>query len=91
MTDQALTTGLKLAGAAWADGRLSLSDGQSVSLRPSQITWTKRDMGRKKQQGVNLPVYLNGDRADVLFSIDLETDGAGQDVIAQRGVCLTAA
>ena len=88
---QGLISGLRLAGAAWTDGRLVLSDGQPVTLKASQITWTKREVERKKQQEVNLPVYLNGDRSDVLFSVDLETDGVGQDVVAQRGVCLTAA
>jgi dynein heavy chain 1 len=86
-----LMPGLKLAGATWSDGRLKLSDGQPVSLKASQITWTKREVETKKQEGVNLPVYLNGDRSDVLFSIDLDTDGVGQDVVAQRGLCLTAA
>jgi dynein heavy chain 1 len=83
--------GLRFEGAAWKSGRLALNDGQSTVLAPSQITWQKDDAIRKRNQLVNLPVYLNGDRADVLFSVDLETEGLSQAVVAQRGACLTAA
>jgi dynein heavy chain 1 len=38
---------------------------------------------------VNLPVYLNGDRSDVLFSADLDAD-VSASVMAERGVCVTA-
>lgn len=88
-----ITAGLRLAGASWIDGRLALNDGQPVALKSSQITWTRKDAKEslvKSRSTVNLPVYLNGDRSTVLFSVDLETDGVGQDVVAQRGVCLTA-
>jgi dynein heavy chain 1 len=84
-------TGLKLEGAAWENGRLALNDGQSTTLGPSQITWRKADASTTRTQQVNVPVYLNGDRADVLFSVDLETGGLSQAVVAQRGACLTAA
>jgi dynein heavy chain 1 len=83
--------GLKLEGAAWENGRLALNDGQSTTLGPSQITWRKADASTTRSQQVNVPVYLNGDRADVLFSVDLETGGLSQAVVAQRGACLTAA
>jgi len=43
-----------------------------------------------KKGTVNLPVYLNRDRSEVLFAVDLETNGAVQDEVAQRGVCLMA-
>ena len=83
--------GLKLEGAAWDGRHVALNDGQTVSLGPSQLTWQKRDEAPKRIGTINLPVYLNGDRSDVLFSIDLEADGLSQAVVAQRGVCLTAA
>lgn len=38
---------------------------------------------------VNLPVYLNGDRSEVLFSADLVADVPGS-VVAERGACVTA-
>jgi len=83
-------SGLKLSGASWNEGRLVLNDGQSVSLKASQLSWTKRDAVKARRGTVNLPVYLNGDRSEVLFAVDLETNGVEQDEVAQRGVCLTA-
>ena len=83
--------GLKLEAAAWKDGRLSLNNGQSVTLASSQLTWTKKDAVPARKNAVNVPVYLNADRAAVLFSVDLETDGLSQAVVAQSGVCLTSA
>lgn len=85
--------GLTLQGASWACGRLQLNEGQSILLPPSQLTWRRHDEAPQTSGTtmVNLPVYLNGDRSDVLFSVDLEADEEGGDVIAQRGVCLTAA
>lgn len=71
---------------------MQLNEGQSILLPPSQLTWRRHDEAPQTSGTtmVNLPVYLNGDRSDVLFSVDLEADEGG-DVIAQRGVCLTAA
>ncbi len=89
-----ITPGLKLEGASWIKNRLSLNDGQTVSLSTSQLTWRKQeenDKVRAKKSMVNLPLYLNSDRSDVLFSIDVETDGVSEAVVAQRGACLTAA
>lgn len=83
-------TGLKLEGADWSDSGLMLNDGRPVALGVSQLSWTKTETISDNKSTVNLPVYLNGDRADVLFAVDL-TSALGQDAVAQRGVCLTAA
>lgn len=85
--------GLTLQGASWTSGRLQLNEGQAILLPPSQLTWKRHDEAPRTSGAtlVNLPVYLNGDRNDVLFSVDLETDEEDGDVIVQRGVCLTAA
>ncbi|BEJ00458.1 hypothetical protein CcaverHIS631_0503150 [Cutaneotrichosporon cavernicola] len=79
--------GLKLHGAAWTDGKLMLNDGQTVALGPCELVWT-RDLAAGSAK-VNLPVYLNGDRSDVLFSADLDAD-VSASVMAERGVCVTA-
>ncbi|WVQ73635.1 hypothetical protein IAR50_003215 [Cryptococcus sp. DSM 104548] len=84
--------GLTLQGATWNSARLALNDGQAIPLEPSQITWKCHDQVSKPEpvSAVNIPVYLNNDRSDVLFSVDLETNEGG-DILAQRGVCLTVA
>jgi dynein heavy chain 1, cytosolic len=38
----------------------------------------------------NLPVYLNSDRSDVLFTVDLPFDNGAGSLVSTRAVCLTA-
>ncbi|KIR72005.1 dynein heavy chain 1, cytosolic [Cryptococcus deuterogattii CA1014] len=82
--------GLTLQGASWTSGRLQLNEGQATLLPPSLLTWRRRDKVPQTSGAtmVNLPVYLNGDRSDLLFSVDLETEEEGVDVFAQRGAAL---
>lgn len=81
--------GLKLEGASWTASGLALNDGRPVALGESQLSWQRIDACKLATKSVNLPVYLNGDRLDVLFAIDLPSD-ISQSTVAQRGVCLTA-
>ena len=83
-------TGLKLEGADWSGSGLTLNDGRPVAVGASQLSWRKTDTVNIDSKTVNIPVYLNGNRADVLFAADL-VSVLGQDTVAQRGVCLTAA
>ncbi|KAF8640937.1 hypothetical protein AX17_000584 [Amanita inopinata Kibby_2008] len=81
--------GLVLEGASWVSDRLSLNSGEAVRLSSSQIRWVQED--ESLRQGlVNLPVYLNNDRSDVLFTVDLPFDNSAGTLVAMRGVCLTA-
>ena len=81
--------GLVLEGAAWENEQLVLNEGDSVRLRSSQIRWIQGEEGSSKDL-VNLPVYLNNDRSDVLFTVDLPFEGASGSLVATRAVCLTA-
>lgn len=79
--------GLVLEGASWVTDKLELNQGESVRLNPSQIRWVQsNDVARGS---VNLPVYLNSDRSDVLFTVDLPFDGSAGSLVATRAVCLT--
>jgi len=80
--------GLVLEGASWAIDELELNQGESVRLGPSQIRWVQSNEASKGS--VNLPVYLNSDRSDVLFTVDLPFDGSAGPLVATRAVCLTA-
>jgi dynein heavy chain 1 len=81
--------GLALEGASWATDQLVLNDGETVRLNPSQIRWVQTDESAKEGV-VNLPVYLNGDRSDVLFTVNLPFDCNAGLLVAMRAVCLTA-
>lgn len=81
--------GLALEGASWVTDKLVLNDGEVVRLNASQIRWVQAD-DSECDALVNLPVYLNGDRSDVLFTVDLPFDRSAESLVAMRAVCLTA-
>jgi len=84
-----IVDGLALEGASWATDQLVLNDGDTVRLNPSQLRWVQVDDSARDGQ-VNLPVYLNNDRSDVLFTVDLPFDRSSGPLVAMRAVCLTA-
>ena len=80
-----------MEGATWSGDRLSLNDGDAVRIGASQLRWVhENDGGSNKTKRVNLPVYLNADRSDVLFTVDLAFEGASSSLAAMRAICLTA-
>jgi dynein heavy chain 1, cytosolic len=81
--------GLALEGASWSTDKLVLNDGEAVRLNPSQIRWVQSEES-SRGAFVNLPVYLNNDRSDVLFTVDLPFDSTAGALVAMRAVCLTA-
>lgn len=91
---QSTPVGLILEGAAWdaETEKLVLNDGQAVRLNASQIRWVQDDTSNEEQPTdlVALPVYLNNDRSDVMFTVDLPFDGHSASLVAMRAVCLTA-
>lgn len=81
--------GLALEGASWMTDQLALNDGETVRLNPSQVRWVQSE--DSPQEGyANLPVYLNSDRSDVLFTVDLPFDPKAGALVSMRAVCLTA-
>jgi len=66
-----------------------LNDGETVKLNPSQIRWVQADESARDKL-VNLPVYLNSDRSDVLFTVNLPFDRSAGSLVSMRAVCLTA-
>lgn len=83
--------GLVLEGSSWATDKLALNAGESVRLGASQIRWVQTD-GKEEQSEdfVSLPVYLNNDRSDVLFTVKLPFNRSDGHLVAMRAVCLTA-
>ncbi|KAH8834765.1 dynein heavy chain protein 1 [Flagelloscypha sp. PMI_526] len=84
-----IVDGLALEGASWASDQLVLSNGETVRLNPSQVRWVQSDEALPDGY-VNLPVYLNSDRSDVLFTVDLPFDPNAGALVSMRAVCLTA-
>ncbi|KAI6162009.1 dynein heavy chain protein 1 [Pisolithus thermaeus] len=87
-----IVNGLILEGASWdaVTGKLVLNDGEAVHLDASQIRWVQDDEDMYDENLVSLPVYLNSDRSDVMFTVDLPFDGSSASLVAMRAVCLNA-
>ncbi|KAI0047641.1 dynein heavy chain protein 1 [Auriscalpium vulgare] len=85
-----IVDGLVLEGASWASDKLVLNQGESVRLNPSQVRWVQAGEDEPGRAAFNLPVYLNNDRSDVLFTVDLPFEGGVGALASTRAVCLTA-
>lgn len=79
-------TGLKLQGATAKANKLSLDTTSIMSELPLVcIRWLKNPA--KLKDPVTLPVYLNGNRSELLFTVDLETASPSSEMdFFSRGV-----
>lgn len=85
--------GLVIEGAEWKGRHLAINDGESIPISSSQLRWVHAGDENKTgedQIQVNLPVYLNSDRSDVLFTINLPFLANDAALSVVRAVCLTA-
>ncbi|KAJ8651627.1 hypothetical protein O0I10_012803 [Lichtheimia ornata] len=79
--------GWKMEGGEWDENEVRLTSQPSVKLPQSRISWIKRDMQTKSDK-VSLPVYLNSDRSDLLFTISVPANAEERDRIPQRAVAV---
>ncbi|RWS31185.1 Dynein heavy chain: cytoplasmic-like protein [Leptotrombidium deliense] len=67
-------TGLKLQGAEAKKNKLYLTNTIMTELSVICLRWIRSTGDEKKAtKKVNLPVYLNSNRSELLFTVDLET------------------
>ncbi|XP_070577189.1 cytoplasmic dynein 1 heavy chain 1-like [Ptychodera flava] len=83
-------TGLRLQGASCSNNKLNLSNTISTELPATSFSWIRVGSDKSPTDGtINLPVYLNHTRADLLFTVNLTP---AKDVKAntfyERGVAL---
>lgn len=85
---QYLISGSFLEGAAWADGALATSDEMVVRLPLVRLTWVKQGTPVDGTR-VELPVYLNLTRKNLIFTAKLVTpEGTSGNTWYQRGTCI---
>lgn len=93
-------SGLRLEGAAWVEGAggLKVSTTPNFKLEKTVISWkrissSKHVSSSSSESTVDLPVYLNKDRGDLLFIASLSSvkSTLPYSVVVQRGVAITAA
>lgn len=84
-----LYTGLKLEGAVWSSGAVEASSDVQSPLPRLLLRWVNRaKIGAPAIDACSLPVYLNSDRSDLLFTAKLPARGLSQDDILQRGIAV---
>ena len=93
--------GLKLQGAVSNGNKLSLTSAIMSDLPLTRLHWTHVQPTGTAQQGsaavkqpagrVTLPVYLNANRSNILFTVDLQVARLDEELsFYERGVALIA-
>jgi dynein heavy chain 1 len=89
-------TGLKLQGAVCANNRIQLSTNIVNPFPVAVIKWAKSSPELASSQltsKISLPIYLNATRADLLFTISMDTahqEQNGDNAFFMRGVAILA-
>lgn len=80
--------GLKMEGGQWDNNEICLTSEPSSKLPKTAIRWIRKDQRKEVKNIVELPVYLNSDRTDLLFTISVPANAEEKDRIPQRAVAL---
>jgi len=90
MTDECSfnVEGLKLSGAVCIDNMLSISNEISTNLHLTRLKWIKKEE-EEVQSLLQLPVYLNSTRANLLFTVEMAMkQGQKKSDFHERGVAI---
>ncbi|SAL98745.1 hypothetical protein [Absidia glauca] len=82
--------GMKMEGGEWSNNQVCLTSEPVVKLPGIGLRWT-RGSGKALELNdttVALPVYLNSDRSDLLFTINVAVQPDQKDRIPQRAVAM---
>jgi len=82
--------GLKLSGAVCRSNQLAISSEISTALHLTRLRWVRNTQGNSSSL-IQLPVYLNSSRANLLFTVDLPlAQGQQKADFHERGVAIIA-
>lgn len=84
-------TGLKLQGAVCKNNKISLSHNIVNNFNVSVIRWSRDSADTTSLSGskIDLPIYLNSTRSELLFTIKMDTDQS-ENLFFMRGVAILA-
>ncbi|GAA5808073.1 hypothetical protein MFLAVUS_001455 [Mucor flavus] len=80
--------GLKMEGAQWNNNEICLTSEPSSKLPKTAIRWIRKEQRKEILNSVELPVYLNSDRTDLLLTMTVPANAEEKDRIPQRAVAL---
>ncbi len=78
-----------MQGASCKNNRIYLSTEIVNNLNVSVIRWSRTIAKDTNTVQINLPIYLNPTRADLLFTLNMETD-QNEHLFYMRGVAILA-
>lgn len=82
-------TGLKLQGATCKNNMLLLTNTIMTDLPLTLLKWVRVGSAEHRPGKLNLPVYLNSTRAELLFTVDLAVaSGQSPHSFYERGVAV---
>ncbi len=91
--------GLTLFGASWKESALAISNDVSTALPVTRFCWVQRKKKQEDEEAderssgefyANVPVYLDANRQNYLFSVRLRRPASiPATVWSQRGTCIT--
>ena len=85
--------GLKLQGAVCKNNLIKLSTNITNNFPVSVIRWSNKNANQLKDSSkynkINLPIYLNATRAQLLFTINMDTEQS-ENLFYMRGVAILA-
>ncbi|KAI8974487.1 dynein heavy chain [Pilobolus umbonatus] len=80
--------GMRMEGGEWDQHEIRLTSEPTVKLPMATIRWIRKEEKPVYDNMVELPVYLNSDRSDLLFTINVPANAEEKDRIPQRAVAL---
>jgi dynein heavy chain 1 len=84
-----LLTDMRLDGATAVGDQLQLSSAPFSILPLTVLRWNYTENPEEEREGVRLPVYLNGTRAELIFTCYLKPPAEASDsVVYARGIAL---
>ncbi|KAJ1758266.1 dynein heavy chain, partial [Coemansia sp. RSA 2523] len=82
-----MVSGLRVEGAEWTRG-LVVNEGSASHVQVGYLSWSKT----QSEDGVVVPVYLNGDRSLLLFEVRVPVEhSVDAHKVVQRAVAIVAA
>ncbi len=83
-----------MQGAVSQGNKLSLTSAMMTDLPLTRLRWTRAPAQQQQPQQagtVTLPVYLNANRSEILFTVDLQVARVEEEMsFYERGVALLA-
>ncbi|KAI9494709.1 dynein heavy chain [Zychaea mexicana] len=80
--------GLRTEGGRWDGTEVRLTSEPTTKLPKTGLRWIRKDAQTSESEKVALPVYLNADRSDLLFTINVPAHADEKDRIPQRAVAI---